>query len=82
VPLHLRNPVTPLMGKMGYGKGYKYAHNYPGHIVKQQYLPNSLKNKHYYNPSDQGYEQQVTDQLRAWLKSVSPTKEPRRKRPD
>jgi putative ATPase len=81
VPLHLRNPVTPLMGKMGYGKGYKYAHNYPGHIVKQQYLPNSLKNKHYYNPSDQGYEQQVTDQMRAWLKSISPTREPRRKRP-
>jgi putative ATPase len=82
VPLHLRNPVTPLMGKMGYGKGYKYAHNYPGHVVKQQYLPNSLKNKRYYNPSDQGYEQQVADQLRAWLKSISPPRETKRKKPD
>ena len=80
VPLHLRNPVTPLMGKMGYGKGYKYAHNYPGHVVKQQYLPDSLKGKQYYSPSDQGYEQQVTDQLRAWLKSVGPTKVTKRKK--
>jgi putative ATPase len=38
VPLHLRNPVTPLMRKKGYGKGYKYAHNYPGHFVSQQNL--------------------------------------------
>jgi len=82
VPLHLRNPSTPLMGKMGYGKGYKYAHNYPGHIVQQQYLPNSLQGRQYYNPSDQGYEQQVADQLRAWLKSISPPKETKRKRPD
>jgi putative ATPase len=74
--------VTPLMGKMGYGKGYKYAHNYPGHVVKQQYLPDSLKGKRYYNPSDQGYEQQVADQLRAWLKSIGPAKEPKRKHTD
>jgi putative ATPase len=82
VPLHLRNPVTPLMGKMGYGKGYKYAHNYPGHVVQQQYLPNGLQGRQYYNPSDQGYEQQVADQLKAWLKSISPPKETKRKRPD
>jgi putative ATPase len=79
VPLHLRNPVTPLMKQMGYGKGYKYAHDYPEHFVKQQHLPDALQGKHYYTPSDQGYEKQVAEQLKAWLKSLSPPREPKRK---
>ena len=66
VPLHLRNPVTPLMKDMDYGKGYKYAHNYPEHFVPQQSLPDSLQGKHYYIPSDQGYEKQVVARLKAW----------------
>ncbi|MFC1992592.1 replication-associated recombination protein A [Chloroflexota bacterium] len=66
VPLHLRNPVTPLMKEKGYGKGYKYAHDYPGHIVEQQHLPDSTKGKQYYTPSDQGYEKEVRTRLRAW----------------
>ena len=65
VPLHLRNPVTPLMKEIGYGKGYKYAHDYPGHFVEQQNLPDSLQGKRYYTPSDQGYEKQVAAQLKA-----------------
>jgi putative ATPase len=66
VPLHLRNPVTPLMKEMGYGKDYKYAHDYPEHFVEQQNLPDSLQNKKYYTPSDQGYEKQVIARLKAW----------------
>jgi putative ATPase len=66
VPLHLRNPVTGLMRKMDYGKGYKYAHNYAGHFVEQQNLPTPLKGKRYYSPSDQGYEKQVRTRLKAW----------------
>jgi putative ATPase len=66
VPLHLRNPVTSLMRGMGYGKGYKYAHNYPGHFVEQQNLPDSLRGKRYYTPSDQGHEKQVAARLRGW----------------
>ncbi len=66
VPLHLRNPVTPLMTDIGYGKGYKYAHDYPGHFVQQQNLPDALQGKHYYTPSDQGYEKQVAARLKAW----------------
>jgi len=66
VPLHLRNPVTPLMKEMGYGKGYKYAHDYPGHFVEQQHLPDSLRGKRYYTPSDQGYEKTIVDRLKAW----------------
>jgi len=66
VPLHLRNPVTPLMKEAGYGKGYKYAHDYPGHFVEQQNLPDSLQGKRYYTPSDQGYEKKIIDRLKTW----------------
>lgn len=45
VPLHLRNAATKLMSELGYGEGYKYAHNYPGHFVTQQYMPDSLVGK-------------------------------------
>lgn len=66
VPLHLRNPVTLLMKDMGYGKEYKYAHDYPGHFVQQQHLPDSLQGKHFYVPGDQGYEKQVAARLKDW----------------
>jgi putative ATPase len=75
VPLHLRNPVTSLMKGMGYGKGYKYAHDHPGHFVEQQNLPDSLQGKHYYTPSDQGYEKQVTARLKAWWQEMKKTDE-------
>jgi len=64
VPLHLRNPVTSLMKDIGYGKDYKYAHDYPGHFVKQQNLPDALKQKRFYTPGDQGYEKQVAERLK------------------
>jgi putative ATPase len=66
VPLHLCNPVTPLMRDQGYGKGYKYAHNYPGHFVEQRNLPDSLHGKHYYTPTGQGYEKEVEARLKGW----------------
>ncbi|MFC1987050.1 replication-associated recombination protein A [Chloroflexota bacterium] len=66
VPLHLRNPVTPLMKDLGYGEDYKYAHDYPGHIVEQQNLPDSLQSKQYYSPSDQGYEKQIIARFKDW----------------
>jgi putative ATPase len=66
VPLHLRNPVTDLMRRMGHGQGYKYAHDYPGHFVKQQNLPASLQGKRYYTPGDQGYEKEIADRLKKW----------------
>jgi putative ATPase len=74
VPKHLRNPVTPLMKGLGYGKGYKYAHDYPGHRVKQQNLPDLLKGKRYYSPSDQGLEQQIAERLES-LRQEEGTKE-------
>jgi putative ATPase len=66
VPLHLRNPVTRLMRDVGYGKGYKYAHNFAGHFVEQQNLPDSLQGKKYYEPSDQGFEKEIEGRLRKW----------------
>lgn len=51
VPLHLRNAPTQLMRDMQYAKGYKYPHDYPGHWVEQQYLPDELKGKRFYDPS-------------------------------
>ncbi|MFH1169548.1 MAG: replication-associated recombination protein A [Chloroflexota bacterium] len=66
VPLNLRNPVTPLMQQMGYGEGYKHAHDHPGHFVEQQNLPDSLQEKQYYIPGNQGYEKQIMDRLEVW----------------
>jgi putative ATPase len=71
VPLHLRNPVTPLMQDMGYGKDYKYAHDYPDHIVEQQHLPDSMKGKQFYTPGNLGYEKQVIERLKAWWQKKS-----------
>lgn len=56
VPLHLRNPVTPFMESLGYGKGYKYAHDFPNARVEQEHLPPSLKGKKYYHPTNRGFE--------------------------
>jgi len=66
VPLHLRNAPTSLMEELGYGEGYKYAHNFPGHIVDQEHLPEALRGKKYYVPSDSGYEKKIQERLRDW----------------
>ena len=66
VPLHLRNAPTELMEKLGYGKGYKYAHNFPDHIVDQEHLPEELKGRKYYFPSESGYEKTIRERMKAW----------------
>jgi putative ATPase len=66
VPIHLRNAPTPLMEKLGYGKDYKYAHNFPDHFVEQEYLPKDLSGRKYYSPSDSGYEKQIEQRLKRW----------------
>ena len=57
VPLHIRNAPTKLMSELGYHDGYRYPHDYPGHFVEQQYLPDDLKGKHYYEYGDNKTEQ-------------------------
>ncbi|MCB2204350.1 replication-associated recombination protein A [bacterium] len=69
VPLHLRNAPTKLMKSEGYGKGYRYAHDFPGHFVEQNYLPEELQQKQYYKPTDEGREQRIRERLRQlWKK--------------
>jgi len=71
VPLHLRNAPTPLMRKIGYGKGYKYAHDYEEAQVEQQNLPDAIKDRTYYHPSDRGYEKTVKERLDAFEQAKS-----------
>lgn len=63
VPLHLRNAVTALNRSLGFGKGYQYAHDYTDHYVEQQYLPDNLAGKRYYQPGDQGAERAMQDRM-------------------
>jgi putative ATPase len=63
VPLHLRNAPTKLMEELKYSSGYKYTHDYPEHFIHESYLPKELKNKKYYNPTDQGREKVLKERL-------------------
>lgn len=60
VPLHLRNAPTALMKQMGYGADYKYPHDYPGHFVEQQYLPDALAGTRFWHPADNAAEQKLS----------------------
>ena len=60
VPTHLRDSSYVGSKRLGHGVGYKYAHNYPGHIVDQEYIP---KNTSYYVPSDHGFEKELQRRL-------------------
>ncbi|MBI2986667.1 MAG: replication-associated recombination protein A [Deltaproteobacteria bacterium] len=66
VPLHLRNAPTALMEELGYGKDYKYAHNFPGHVVEQEHFPEGLKGSKYYSPSESGYEKMIKERIKGW----------------
>jgi len=71
VPLHLRNAPTPLMSKLGYGKDYKYAHDYEGHVAPDtSYLPDSLQGRRYYVPTDLGAEARLKERLETLRRSV------------
>lgn len=59
VPLHIRNAPTSLMKQLGYGQSYKYAHDYPGHFVKQQFLPDTLMGTRFWNAADNQAEAQM-----------------------
>ena len=63
VPNHLRDSHYKGAGKLGHGQGYLYAHSYPHHYVKQQYLPDGMEDAVFYTPTDNGYEKQMGDYL-------------------
>jgi len=66
VPLHIRNAPTKLMKDLGYGKDYKYPHDYPDHFVEEEYLPENLKGRTYYHPAEQGFEKEIKRRLEYW----------------
>lgn len=66
VPLHLRNAPTSLMKELGYSDGYKYAHDFPNHFVKQQFMPDELVGKHFWQAQGSPQEQKLAD----WMKHL------------
>lgn len=70
VPKHLRNAPTKLMKEIGYGNNYKYAHEFENHFVEENYLPDEIKNKQFYFPTENGQEKKLKD----WLKYLWKTK--------
>lgn len=64
VPFHLRNAPTKLMKDLGYGKKYKYAHDFDKHFVLENYLPDELKNEQFYFPTDIGQEKNLLERLK------------------
>jgi len=65
VPLHLRNAVTGLMANQGYGKGYQYAHNAEEKLTDMECLPEGLRGRRYYQPTDQGFEKRLKEKMQA-----------------
>lgn len=70
VPLHLRNAPTGLAKKLGHGAEYRYPHDYPDHVTRQQYLPDVLVGKTYYDPVDAGAERTIRERLAWWDKRL------------
>ncbi|MCA9860716.1 MAG: replication-associated recombination protein A [Thermomicrobiales bacterium] len=76
VPVHLRNAPTGLMRDLGYGKGYRYAHDYDEGIVAQQNLPDNLADRRYYRPTERGFERDLTRRLQRIYEIYQKTNEP------
>ena len=64
VPLHLRNAPTQLMEELGYSKGYKYAHDYPGHFVEQQFLPDEIRDSRIWHAQENPAEDKLRERMR------------------
>jgi putative ATPase len=81
VPMHLRNAVTGLMRQFGYGQGYRYAHDEPGHYARdERYLPEELGRPQYYVPGDIGFEARAAERLADLKKPPAPI--PHKRKPD
>lgn len=74
VPMNLRNAPTELMAKLGYSDGYKYSHDYPGHFVHQEFMPEGLKGKVFYEPAPNRHE----DVIKSYLESCWPKYYPKK----
>ena len=70
VPVHLQDSHYGGSAKLGHGIGYRYAHDYPNHYVKQQYLPDGMEGRCFYHPSENGYESKIATHMRFFRESV------------
>jgi putative ATPase len=73
VPLHIRNAPTRLMKDLGYGRDYKYAHNYEDAVVAQHHLPERLQGRTFYAPTERGYEKNIKQRLDRWRLQMDKT---------
>ena len=80
VPFHIRNAPTRLMKDLGYGKDYKYAHNYQDAVVAQEYLPDKLKGQQFYSPTNRGFEKTIKERLDRWRQLMQQSKAPKKNR--
>jgi len=71
VPMHIRNAPTKLMKEIGYGKDYRYAHDYPEALVDQGYFPSELRERIYYRPTNRGHECVIKERLDKWRKILA-----------
>jgi len=74
VPLHIRNAPTGLMKDLGYGKGYRYAHDFKDGYAVQDYLPDAIAGNQFYFPTDRGYEKMIAGRLKQWRTLKEKTK--------
>lgn len=65
VPLHLRNAPTKLMSNLNYGRDYKYAHDFPGHFVEQQYMPDAITSTRFYFPQPNVAEERIAERMKS-----------------
>jgi putative ATPase len=79
VPLHIRNAPTGLMKDLGYGRDYKYAHNYADAYVPQHHLPDQLRGGTYYHPPERGYEKIIKQRLDEWRRQLAKSANPGKK---
>ncbi len=70
VPWHLRNSVAEGMQNLGYGEGYKYAHDYPGHVVAMEFLPEEMRGTTYYKPCGNGAERKIIEYM-DWVRKMT-----------
>ena len=83
VPLRLRNAPTKLMKELGYGKGYRYAHDEPdAYAAGERYLPDGMPDTRFYEPTDRGLEQRIRDRLAALRERDAAASQPRRDPPE
>jgi putative ATPase len=76
VPMHIRNAPTGLMKDLGYGRDYKYAHNYKDAFTPQHHLPEQLQDQTYYSPTERGYEKNIKQRLERWRRLMKQASSP------